>query len=103
MFTMEFYDDDGRLDHNATVRCLTEANEIAQGRTMKITGMGTMSHDEAMIEINEYGEAAEKVGLLDTLQAMQGALAKGLLSMRQEHAYDTIMSGMRKLFHGGEA
>lgn len=103
MFKVDFYDDEGNLDHNATVRSMEELNELAQGRWIIITGKAEISHDEAMEVINEYGQTIGSPGLLETLQDMKDHHERGLLSHRSMHAFDTIFGGLQRLFHGDEA
>jgi len=102
MFDVEFYDAHGRLDHNANVASLEELNELACGRTIRIVGERAMSTEEAMGIIRDFGETHRCVGVFETLQMMQRPVTPGL-TYHQQHAFDIVFSGFRKLFHGDEA
>lgn len=103
MFTVDFYDSEGRLDHNATVASLEELNELAKGRSIKFTGEVKLAHDEAMQVIDAYREFHDLPGTLEALQSMKRRDWEGALTHRQKHAFEVIFKGFQRLFHGDEA
>jgi len=100
MLKVEFYDDQGRLDHNANVASLEELAEMAHGRTIKITGREEWTTGDALLEIDAYRADHNCVGTLETLVAMK---ADRNLTYRQQRAFNHVFAGFRKLFHGEEA
>lgn len=100
MFNVEFYDNAGGLDHNANVASLEELAEMAQGRTIKITGTEEWTTGDALVEVNAYREGH---GLFGTLEALQAMKTDRNLTHRQMRAFNHVFAGFRKMFEGEDA
>ncbi len=104
MFQVEFYNEDGSLAHNATIRSMEELEEVADGRRCRLVGSAGMGTNEAMAVVKEWGEVAGERdwGTLEILEAMAFAKRRNELSRHQDHAHDVVLAGFRQLFFGGE-